>query len=185
MPVFNYIAKVSDRTGRSRDFTIPVSVTDQETTALRNRNVSGSKMALTRAAAEAQTTILSSEQWQCVVCTGKATRMVNTPAFHPVPRNGGDPVIADYTPFPICFNPSCNAEATRQAGLITSNTPRPMADAEVKSCGNCGATEMASAGTIKRCSGCEATWYCSRECQMAHWKKGHKYLCERRDKQKK
>ena len=30
----------------------------------------------------------------------------------------------------------------------------------------------------KRCSGCRVRWYCSKECQVLHWKKGgHKHEC--------
>lgn len=30
---------------------------------------------------------------------------------------------------------------------------------------------------FKRCSKCRAVGYCSTECQLAHWKKGHKKAC--------
>uniref|UniRef100_A0A383VVR0 MYND-type domain-containing protein n=1 Tax=Tetradesmus obliquus TaxID=3088 RepID=A0A383VVR0_TETOB len=32
-------------------------------------------------------------------------------------------------------------------------------------------------GTGTRCSTCQAVFYCSRECQLAHWKQ-HKRLCK-------
>ena len=34
-------------------------------------------------------------------------------------------------------------------------------------------------GTSSRCSGCRAAAYCSRRCQVAHWKQGHKEVCKR------
>ncbi|XP_060595368.1 uncharacterized protein LOC132749572 [Ruditapes philippinarum] len=35
------------------------------------------------------------------------------------------------------------------------------------------------AGTLKRCGQCHVTLYCSKECQIAHWKQGdHKNKCE-------
>lgn len=37
-------------------------------------------------------------------------------------------------------------------------------------CANCG--EEAT----KRCSKCKGEWQCTRECQVAHWKK-HKEIC--------
>ena len=38
-------------------------------------------------------------------------------------------------------------------------------------CGNC------FKHATKRCSQCGVKWYCSRECQVAHWKAGHKKMC--------
>jgi len=29
----------------------------------------------------------------------------------------------------------------------------------------------------KRCAGCQSAFYCSRKCQIKHWKKGHKHEC--------
>ena len=30
----------------------------------------------------------------------------------------------------------------------------------------------------KRCAQCKAAYYCSKECQVGHWKSGHKEVCE-------
>lgn len=46
-------------------------------------------------------------------------------------------------------------------------------------CARCGVSE-ASAGALKACSQCGVVFYCSRECQTAHWKKkggDHKSQC--------
>lgn len=50
--------------------------------------------------------------------------------------------------------------------------------------GGCGAAagdacreDVASDAPFKRCSQCHAVGYCSRECQAAHWKKGHRKVC--------
>lgn len=40
-----------------------------------------------------------------------------------------------------------------------------------------GGAEEAGGAPFKRCSQCRAVAYCSRECQAAHWKKGHKKAC--------
>ena len=34
--------------------------------------------------------------------------------------------------------------------------------------------------TLKRCSGCCKVFYCSRECQLAAWKAGHKAVCAKK-----
>ena len=43
-------------------------------------------------------------------------------------------------------------------------------------CFKCG-----KSGKLSRCSKCHTAAYCSRECQLAHWKKGpgggHKHCC--------
>ena len=30
---------------------------------------------------------------------------------------------------------------------------------------------------FKRCSKCKKVWYCSKECQVSHWKESHKAEC--------
>ena len=49
------------------------------------------------------------------------------------------------------------------------------------SCAYCG-TEPPVGVKFKRCTGCKAASYCSRECQGVHWKEkevGHKKVCVR------
>ena len=41
-------------------------------------------------------------------------------------------------------------------------------------CHQCGATE----NDLKRCSQCFVARYCSRECQLIHWKAGHRDVCK-------
>ncbi len=33
-------------------------------------------------------------------------------------------------------------------------------------------------GRLSKCSGCGITKYCGRDCQVAHWKGGHKAECK-------
>ena len=40
-----------------------------------------------------------------------------------------------------------------------------------------------SYSNLKRCSGCNKTLYCSSECQMEHWKQGHKAVCRAAQKE--
>ena len=47
-------------------------------------------------------------------------------------------------------------------------------DANLKNkCFSCGNT-----GTMKCCSRCKCAYYCSRDCQAAAWKSGHKATCK-------
>jgi hypothetical protein len=63
-------------------------------------------------------------------------------------------------------------EAAARVDLrLLVNTAAPMA--REGTCFTCGA---ASAAT-KKCAGCGHARYCSRECQVAHWRAGHKDAC--------
>jgi hypothetical protein len=49
-------------------------------------------------------------------------------------------------------------------------------------CNNHGCSSMGKLGELQLgqgCSSCKAAKYCSRECQTAHWKMGHKSVCKR------
>jgi len=43
------------------------------------------------------------------------------------------------------------------------------------SCARCGV----AGPVLKACARCKAVVYCSRECQAAHWKAGHKGSCSK------
>lgn len=45
-------------------------------------------------------------------------------------------------------------------------------------CSNCDEdAKLVSSGKLSWCKRCKASWYCGRECQVKHWKAGHKYDC--------
>ena len=46
-----------------------------------------------------------------------------------------------------------------------------------KSCANCKRDAQCFSRKMKRCTRCKAAWYCGRECQLKHWKDGHKIDC--------
>ncbi|KAF9947081.1 hypothetical protein BGZ72_010888 [Mortierella alpina] len=48
--------------------------------------------------------------------------------------------------------------------------------ADSTKCGHCAKSETASGSKLKRCAKCKSAFYCSRECQTAHWKV-HKKVC--------
>ncbi|CAE8598956.1 unnamed protein product [Polarella glacialis] len=46
-------------------------------------------------------------------------------------------------------------------------------------CANCGChTRRVPGGKLSKCSGCRMVYYCGKECQASHWKKGHKRVCK-------
>ena len=44
-------------------------------------------------------------------------------------------------------------------------------------CASCGTTAAIRGGKLKRCTGCKAVSYCTRDCQVAHWAQ-HKLVCK-------
>jgi TPR repeat protein len=61
-----------------------------------------------------------------------------------------------------------------------------MAQMEASISNVCASCEMkaataASPETFQRCTQCKAAYYCGKDCQMAHWKKGHKWDCVNKD----
>ena len=59
--------------------------------------------------------------------------------------------------------------------------PLPMIIDEKKECTNCEIfrwKQPSDRSTLKRCSGCQLFWYCSKQCQKEHWLNTHKYHCK-------
>lgn len=49
-------------------------------------------------------------------------------------------------------------------------------------CSNCDKpAKLVSGGVLSRCKRCKASWYCGRDCQVKHWKLGHKVDCVKQD----
>jgi MYND finger len=51
-------------------------------------------------------------------------------------------------------------------------------------CGCCEKTVGEDGGSLKRCVNCKSIAYCDRDCQVKHWKMGHKSDCKSIDKYK-
>ncbi|KAI0049132.1 hypothetical protein FA95DRAFT_950006 [Auriscalpium vulgare] len=65
-------------------------------------------------------------------------------------------------------------------------TLRELADFMRKELGCCDYCRKPSSKTsLRRCSGCRTTLYCSQECQVRGWKKGHKMECKLKQEEKK
>ena len=118
----------------------------------------------------------------CIACqTQSASRMVNTIAFHPYAPEG--PTIVDSTPFAVCDSTVCSNHATRRAHsyrIEIAAADLGFADVESEVCDNCNVVQNVSVhGRLKRCARCKAKLYCSKECQIEHWRETHKYFCKR------
>jgi hypothetical protein len=55
----------------------------------------------------------------------------------------------------------------------TPSTPQTLLPATTIYCDNAGCDKPA----LSSCGRCRRSWYCGRDCQREHWKRGHKALC--------
>ena len=53
------------------------------------------------------------------------------------------------------------------------------ASPEAAECAFCGAREGHQGAALSKCTRCKVTSYCSKPCQLAHWRGGHKVQCVR------
>ena len=125
---------------------------------------------------------LQQQRCICIACqTQSASRMVNTIAFHPYAPEG--PTIVDSTPFAVCDSTVCSNHATRRAHsyrIEIAAADLGFADVGSEVCDNCNVVQNVSVhGRLKRCARCKAKLYCSKECQIEHWRETHKYFCKR------
>lgn len=89
------------------------------------------------------------------------------------------------SPYPICASSTCNSESSRRAHedrrVLSNEIPETagmLREIESEMCDNCMKVQkVIEHGHLKRCSRCKAKLYCSRECQVSHWKSVHKYDC--------
>lgn len=76
-------------------------------------------------------------------------------------------------PSPLSFARFCRTSIAEAPSMSSSS--------KKKGCWNCGKTPAAAANNkdppLMRCTRCQRALYCSRDCQVAHWKSGHKKEC--------
>lgn len=186
MPTINYVAKVSNNgDGLHRSYDIPVELTKQELAALAAGG-QGAGDVLRKMLRIIQPQIISTEQWLCRMCGQRASTMVNTPGFYPHPATGGPPVVVDMMPLQICSDPACNQQAQRETQRLMRGVNTAMEEespgfnlraGQAYECAHCKKVQSRDAGKMEYCSKCKAVRYCSRACQAADWKVGHKRVC--------
>ena len=49
----------------------------------------------------------------------------------------------------------------------------------LRRCDGCSREQLVGEKRFKKCEVCKQVWYCSRECQVGHWKAVHRAECER------
>lgn len=119
----------------------------------------------------------------CVICQNNRAIRINCNVA-PYTNTTEGPVMYAFSPYPICASNSCNAESSRRAHEdrreLSRLTPEGFGAAESEMCDYCKNTQNVNEkGRLKRCSRCKAKLYCSRECQTADWKDGHKFHCQK------
>ena len=110
----------------------------------------------------------------CVTCLHGAALKGNKEIVKLLLKHGADPRFADEegtTPFDLA-----RLHKDVLAILHKANSKVDLSrDKEGEHCANCDKSSL----DLKCCSRCKVTYYCSKECQREHWKKGnHKAVCE-------
>lgn len=63
------------------------------------------------------------------------------------------------------------------AGAQESAETQALFQPAVPCCSNPGCDSTASRPKLSKCGRCQAAAYCGRACQQAHWRAGHKQVC--------
>jgi len=90
--------------------------------------------------------------------------------LHDLARNNSVRVILSV--YHVLKNPKFAIEKVDKKGEKVKATASPRKKA-LRECGQCGKEE-----DLQNCSRCKVIAYCSRECQLAHWKQ-HKLVCKK------
>ena len=69
---------------------------------------------------------------------------------------------------------------TQELGDVTQLLTKEVADQlNLWVCASCkGLQQLGEMKKFRRCSACYNVHYCSRECQVRHWKHGHRLECQ-------
>eukprot|EP00977_Amphora_coffeiformis_P009752 scaffold2246_cov162-Amphora_coffeaeformis.AAC.11 len=185
---------VKDFAGHEKSFSLQIPMSDQDWTMIRTSGYgsgSAAKVVLMQVTHTAQPQVMTcGVPWKCSVCQGRATTSVNTPAFH---GEADPPFVCDHCFLPICEKLECESLAHQKMQEIIQQEIAPTVQKEFgydkvvvkqpsisssshhETCGNCGVHSQATK-KLFRCARCRNGFYCSKECQVAHWKV-HKVSC--------
>mmetsp|Transcript_11869 Transcript_11869/g.32105 ORF Transcript_11869/g.32105 Transcript_11869/m.32105 type:complete len:94 (+) Transcript_11869:138-419(+) len=79
--------------------------------------------------------------------------------------------------YPITFLPYWDKVETQTHSVTLTHTGMCAGSAGFEELLDEPKCELCGKDAEKRCSRCKTAWYCSRECQLAGWKK-HKPFCQ-------
>ena len=115
-------------------------------------------------------------------CFEKATTCVSTPWFYQ--RIQDRPaMIVNIMCIPICGKSACDNEVRRQTDSLMKSVSKEsrkngspgLLEGQRRICHMCKKMSNRK-GEFKKCSGCNATFYCSKKCQLGDWK-DHEQNC--------
>ena len=167
---------------------LAMTVTESDFEQLSQSSGEGLCDVMTTIKQKAQTEILALKSWRCIACERLAEYVISTVTFLPKARGGSSKITVEaLSELPICFQPSCNVKAATAANhlrdRLSNDMPHFTHFEKHEGCDNCGKFQKAVGNTMKRCGGCRAFQFCSKQCQLQHWKEGgHKSACPRSDK---
>jgi hypothetical protein len=126
-------------------------------------------------AKEMEDKLLEEKRRSCLCCASVRIRVHSLINGICIPSSSSMGV--DLVVFPVCFDPLCLIrikDASSKMGEAMHG--KKIIDNRMQPC-VCGKVETPSM-KFERCSRCQTTFYCSRECQRVDWKiLGHKQAC--------
>jgi hypothetical protein len=116
--------------------------------------------------------------YDCQLKHWKAGHKLVCVAINEAPEQGASPIAAEVR---NTLNPSQKLQTPNEEnqcfGLLDKNSKKSMVSAE-EECANCAAVGGRGNTVLSKCSKCSMVAYCSRACQLQHWKDGgHKLFC--------
>jgi hypothetical protein len=173
MPLVTYEATVEDQTGRRRDIQVSAMLSSFECSVLNQFEHEAYYDAMNKVISKAKRAVLAAGPWECKICRRPNASNVN---HLPSPSRTYDGIKLGWAvsdiPIPTCGSESCGKAAQRYSNRLAWTNRKHTNFSGF--CENCNEHTT----RVKMCSRCKEVIYCSKACQVAHWKTGgHKQAC--------
>ena len=95
--------------------------------------------------------------------------------------NGADPTLVSKTAFgvetPLCYARRHGGDLHEFVAILEAH-PKVQRALKRRTCANCEGEGPLIAPPFQKCACCESVRYCSRDCQIMHWKRAHRDECQ-------